>query len=82
MKTKKQFPKIQSDSRAEKFISEADLSTYDFSKFKKTTFEFQPKSHSINVRLSEGLYNAVKKRSASKGLKTQQFIRKALENAI
>ncbi len=82
MKTKKQFPKMKTDKQAEKFVSEADLSKYDFSEFKKTTFEFEPKSRSINLRLSEGLYDAMKKQASLKGLKTQQFIRKTLESAI
>jgi len=79
---KKKFPHITSDREAEKFVEEADLSEYDFSGFKKVNFEFEPKSRPISVRLPESLYSTVKQKAKQEGIKTQKFIRKALERAV
>ncbi len=81
-KNKKQFPYLATDKEAEDFVDTADLSEYDFSDFKKAHFEFAPKSKSVSLRLSDSLYNATKQTATSRGMKTQQFMRQALENAI
>ncbi|MFZ2556033.1 MAG: CopG family antitoxin [Minisyncoccia bacterium] len=78
----KKIPRLLSDKQAENFLEHADLSEYDLSGFKKVHFEFEPKSLAVSVRLPEKLYAVVKKKAASKGIKTQQFIRKALEEAV
>lgn len=81
-KRKKQFPVFTSDEEAEKFVETADLSEYDFSGFKNVHFEFAPKSKAISVRLPEKLHEAVKARAKHEDMKTQQFIRRALEDAV
>ncbi len=85
MKTKnkkKKFPHLTSDEAAEKFLESADLSEYDFSDFKKVHFEFEPKSKPISLRLPESLYKVVQEKAKIQGIKTQKFIRKALEQAV
>jgi predicted DNA binding CopG/RHH family protein len=42
----KQFPRLESDEDAERFVEEADLSEYDFSDFQPMSFEFAPKDKS------------------------------------
>lgn len=78
----KKFPIFTSDKQAEDFVANADLTDYDLSVFKKVRFEFEPKSLAVSVRLPEDLYTEVKKKAAKEGIKTQRFIRRALERAV
>jgi len=78
----KKFPIFTSDKQAEDFVANADLTDYDLSGFKKVHFEFEPKSRAVNIRLPESLYAVVKKKAATEGIKTQRFIRRALERAV
>lgn len=78
----KKLPVLLSDEQAEHFVDTADLSEYDLSGFKKVHFEFEPKSLAVSVRLPEKLYATVKKKAAAEGMKTQRFIRRALERAV
>lgn len=79
---KRKFPNIKSDKKAEEFIVKADLSKYDFSRFKKINFELLPKSRPISLRLPEDLYKVVQKKAENQGIKTQKFIRNTLEKAV
>ena len=81
-KTNKTLPRYASDKEAEDFVDTADLSEYDLSGFKPTTFEFDSKDKSIHLRLSEALLQAVKIHAAQEGLSYQRFIRRALEQAV
>lgn len=78
----KKLPLFSSDKQAENFVERADLSEYDLSGFKRVRFEFEPKSRAVSIRLPERLYAVVKKRAAREGIKTQRFIRRALEREI
>ena len=78
----KKIPRLLSDEQAEHFLETADLSEYDLSGFKKVHFEFEPKSLAVSVRLPETLYVVVKKKAAREGIKTQRYIRRALERAV
>ena len=78
----KKIPRLLSDEQAEHFLETADLSEYDLSGFKKVHFEFEPKSLAVSVRLPETLYSVVKKKAAREGIKTQRYIRRALERAV
>lgn len=79
---KKKFPKIKSDKKAGDFVANADLTEYNFSKFKKVDFELLPKSKPISLCLPESLYKVIKKKAESRGIKTQKFIRNTLERAV
>lgn len=79
---KKTLPDLFTDEAAEEFLDTADLSQYDLSGMKVTTFEFSPKSKQVNMRFPEQLLDAVKARAAAKGMSYQRFIRQALEAAI
>ena len=78
---KRKIPKFTSDEQAEAFL-EQDLSDLDFSEFKPTRFEFQKKTAQINMRIPKALLEAVKRRSAARGIPYTRFIREALEQAL
>jgi predicted DNA binding CopG/RHH family protein len=79
---KKKIPTFKTDRAAAAFVNKADLSRYDLSGAQLTRFEIKPKDKSINLRVSEDLYKAVRKRAAREGIPYQRFIRLMLEQAI
>jgi predicted DNA binding CopG/RHH family protein len=79
---KKKIPTLSSDAAAEKFVDEADLSTYDLSGFRSVRFEFERKTAKVNMRLPEALLDAVKASAAARGMPYQRFIRETLERAV
>jgi predicted DNA binding CopG/RHH family protein len=79
---KKKIPTFKSDRQAAAFVDNADLTQYDLSGAQLTRFEFKPKDKSINLRLSEELYDAVRERAARAGVPYQRFIRLTLERAV
>lgn len=79
---KKKIPIFKSDRAAAAFVEKADLSQYDLSGAQLVRFEIKRKDKSINLRLSEELYDAVRERAARAGLPYQRFIRLTLERAL
>jgi predicted DNA binding CopG/RHH family protein len=79
---KKKIPTFKIDRPAATFVGKADLTQYDLSGAQLTRFEIKPKGKSINLRLSEELYDAVRKRAARAGVPYQRFIRLTLERAV
>ncbi len=79
---KKKIPSFKSDEEAERFVDSADLSEYDLSGLKPVKFEFEKKSAQLNMRLPKALLDAVKKRSAKRGIPYTRFIREAVETAL
>src|ERR1039457_161958 len=79
---KKKIPTFKSDRAAAAFVDTADLSQYDLSGAQLVRFETKRKDKSINLRLSEELYDAVRERAARAGLPYQRFIRLTLEQAL
>ena len=79
---KQKIPTCKSARAAAAFVEKADLTHYDLSGAQLTRFEIKPKDKSINLRLSEELYDAVRKRAARAGLPYQRFIRLTLEQAV
>jgi predicted DNA binding CopG/RHH family protein len=79
---KKKIRAIKSKRAAAAFVDKAGLTQYDLSGAQLTRFEIRPKGKSINLRMSEELYRAVRKRAARAGLPYQRFIRLTLEQAI
>lgn len=77
-----QFPRFETDEEAERFVDEADLSRYDFSKFQPMSFEFEKKTAQVNLRMPESLLKSVKDRAKARGIPYQRFIREALEKAL
>jgi predicted DNA binding CopG/RHH family protein len=79
---KKKIQTFKSDEEAERFVATADLSKYDLSGLKPVRFEFEKKSAQLNMRVPKGLLDAVKQRSAVRGIPYTRFIREAVESAL
>ncbi len=78
----KPFPVFQTDEEAERFVDEADLSEYDFSGFKPMRFEMEKKTRQVNLRVPEGLLDALKLRAKQRNIPYQRLIREAIEDAL
>ncbi len=79
---KKTFPTFKTDAEAERFVDTADLSEYDFSKFKSLKFEFAAKDERVNMRLPAALLKAVQAKAKAAGMPYQRFIRATLEKEV
>ena len=77
----RKVPVFKTDEEAEAFL-EQDLSDLDFSQFKPMHFEIKPKEKNINLRISEGLLEAVRENAKREGVPYQRYIRLALERAV
>ncbi len=80
MKSRK-VPVMTTDEEAEAFLDQ-DLSDLDYSQFKPLTWEAEPKTARVNMRLPESLVKAVKARAAERGIPYQRLIREAIERAV
>ena len=78
----KPFPRFDTDEEAEHFVETADLSQYDFSRFKAAHFEFAKKDARVNMRVPAALLAALKDRAKARGIPYQRLIREALEQAV
>lgn len=79
---KKKLPKFKSDKQLEAFAEE-DISDYiDAGKLVPATFEFEPKSKVVNLRMSEALLEAIKKVSRRRKMPYQRYIRETLEHSL
>ena len=79
---KKKIPTFKTDDEAARFVETVDLSKYDLSGLNRVMFEFEKKSAQLNRRVPAGLLEAVKKRSAMRGIPYTRFIREAVESAL
>lgn len=77
----RKVPEMKTDEEAEAFL-EQDLSDLDFSQFKPARFEFERKEAQLNMRLPQGLLDAVKARASARGIPYTRFVREVLEQAI
>ena len=79
---KKKVPRFKTDQEAEQFL-DRDLTDYlNLKNFTPVTFELLPKTKQINLRFSEPLLNAVRKRAEQEGISYQKFIRRAVEGSL
>ncbi len=79
---KKKVPKLKSDKEAEEFL-DRDLTDYlNLKNFQRVSFEFQPKTKKISIRVSEDLLEAVKKKAKRQKISYQKYIRKAVEESL
>ncbi len=79
---KKDWPRLTTDEDAERFVAEADLTEYDFSKMTPVRFELRRKDKAVSLRLSDALLTAVKHAAAQRGIPYQRFMRQAIEQAV
>ena len=76
-----QVPKMTTDDQAEDFLAQ-DLSGLDFSQFNRISWETDPKSARVNMRLPEPLLSALKAKAAARGIPYQRLIREVLEREV
>ena len=74
----RKVPKFKTDEEAEAFLTQ-DLSDLDLSQFKRHHFEFEKKEAQVNLRVPEGLLNAVKERAKAQGIPYTRYIRLLME---
>lgn len=79
---KKPMPSLPSDDAAETFVATSNLADYDLSGFKPMTFELEPKSAALNMRLPEKLLSALKARAKEAGIPYTRYVRMILERAV
>jgi predicted DNA binding CopG/RHH family protein len=77
----KTVPPMTTDAEAEAFLDQ-DLSDLDFAQFKAVSWEVEPKSARVNMRLPEKLMQALKLRAQERGIPYQRLIREALEREL
>lgn len=79
---KKRLPKFRSDSEVEEFLDN-DLSEYLVGEhLRPMTFEFQTKEKIVNLRISAGLLEEVKKEAKKRQMPYQRYIRQVLELSL
>lgn len=78
----KTIPALTSDDDAERFVAESDLTQYDLSGFRPSSFEFEKKAAQINMRVPEALLEAVKSRARAQGIPFTRYIRLLMEQDI
>ena len=78
---KPQVPTMTSDEEAEAFLDQ-NLSDPDFTAFQPLTWEAEPKTARVNMRLPESLMRALKARAAERGIPYQRPIRDAIEREV
>ncbi len=73
----KKFPVLKTDEEAEAFL-EQDLTDYiSAENFAPYRYEFRPKEKSVNLRISEGLLDAVRSRAQTRASPTSAtFVRR------
>lgn len=77
----KTVPDLKSDAEAEAFLDN-DLSNLDYATFHRLSWEAEPKSARLNMRLPQGLVDAVKARARERGIPYQRLVREALERLV
>lgn len=79
---KRKWPVLASDEAAERFVENADLTEYDFSKMVPISFEFEKKAAALNMRIPQNLLDAVKAKAAAKGVPFTRYVRLLIEQDI
>ena len=79
---RKDWPTLESDEAAEKFVAEADLTEYDWSAMTPTRFEFEAKSKQVNLRMPESQLEAIKAEAERRGVKYQRFMRDLMDRGL
>ena len=79
---KRKWPVLTSDEDAERFVEEADLTEYDFSQMVPVSYEFEKKAAALNMRLPQGLLDAMKAKAAAKGMPFTRYVRLLIEQDI
>lgn len=74
-KTPKPWPTLPTDEAAVKFVDEADLSEFDWSKAVPVTMEFRKKDGQLNVRMPEDELTKIRAAADREGMPLSRFVR-------
>lgn len=79
---KKRLKKIKTNKEVENMLNK-DLSHYMHSEnFKPAYFELKPKNHTVTIRISKELLQALKAKAKKKKIHYQKLMRQAFERII
>ncbi len=79
---KRLLPKLKSDDDVERLL-DTDMSAYlTAENLAAVSFEFEPKEKVVNLRMSAGLLDKIKRTALQKKIPYQKFIRQSLEIAV
>lgn len=81
-KSKKPWPTLPTDEAADAFVTNADLSQYDWSAAEPVRYEFERKAAAFNMRLPQALLDAMKNKAASKGVPFTRYVRMLIEKDL
>ena len=81
MTSPRTVPVMTTDEEAEAFLDQ-DLSELDYATFAPLDWERQPKTARINLRVPQGLVDALKRKAAERGVPYQRLVREAIERAV
>ncbi len=77
----KKLPDLRSDLAAEEFVATADLSDYDLSSFSPARFVL-PSAAGDAVTLPPELLRRVEAEAERSGVSREEFVRRAVEDAL
>ncbi len=75
-------PTFNTDQEAEDFLDQDLTAFLKPENFTKASFEFLPKTESVNLRMSGSLLDAIKTQAGREGIPYQKYIRMTLERAL
>lgn len=79
---KKKMPRLRTDEEAEAFLMQ-DMRPYlHKGNLVKVTFEFEPKTEKVNVRMTPSLLKRLKQRAKKANMPYQRYMRQILEHAL
>ena len=78
----KPFPVFKSDAAAERFVDEADLSTYDLSGFRSGRAQIGGVASQLSMELPQPLLAALTDRARKRGISPARYIRELIERDI
>ena len=81
-KTPKPWPTLPTDEAAVKFVDEADLSEFDWSKVVPVTMEFRKKNGQLNVRMPEDELTKIRAAADREGMPLSRFVRLMIARGI
>ena len=84
MKTKnlKTLPPLLTDSEAEDFVANSDLTQYDLSGGRVMRFEFEEKDSQLSMRMPTSLLEALKSKAKLKKVPYTRYIRMLIEQDV
>ena len=75
---KKTFPDFATDAEAEAFIDDADLSEFDFSDMKSTSFVRRGEAGAVHLTLPSRLIDEIERRADEAGVSFERFVELAI----